>query len=106
MSIGKNNWLRVNTQLGLSSGFILSFNDFNFGNQFDRKTISVSGYGISLSGGFRLDFFDRFFLQSNIAGGMVHQLKVQTRPNDNYSNAKQIFGYISSETVLGYAWKF
>lgn len=105
-SLGDNNWLRVNTQLGVSSGFILSFNDFNFGNQFDRKTVSISGYGISLTSGFRFDFFNRFFLQTNIVGGMIHQTKVKTRPDDDYSHAKQIFGFASSETVLGFAWKF
>lgn len=106
LSFGENKWLRVNSQIGFSSGFILSFNDFNFGNQFDRKTVSISGYGVSLSAGVRLDFFNRFFLQSNIAGGMMHQLKVRTRPNNKYSHAKQVFGYIASEVVLGYAWKF
>jgi hypothetical protein len=106
VSLGENNWLRVNAHLGVSSGFILSFNDFNFGNQFDRRTVSVSGYGISLSGGFRFDFFNRFFLQTNVVGGMIHQTKVKTRPNDDYSHAKQIFGFAASETVLGFAWKF
>lgn len=105
-SFGENDWFRISSQLGLSSGFILSFNDFNFGNQFDRKTISISGYGLSLSGGVRLDFFNRFFLQSNLVGGMIHQLKVRTRPNDKASFAKQVFGFAASETVLGYAWKF
>lgn len=106
VSVGENNWLRINAQLGMSSGFILSFNDFNFGNQFDRRTISISGYGISLSGGFRLDFFDSFFLQTNVVGGMIHQTKVKTRPNDDFSHARQFFGFTASETVLGFAWKF
>lgn len=105
-TVGEKNWLRVNTQLGVSSGFILSFNDFNFGNQFDRKTVSISGYGASISGGFRFDFFNRFFIQTNVVGGMIHQTKVKTRPNDDYSHAKQIFGFVGSETVLGFAWRF
>lgn len=106
ISFGQNNWLRINTQLGISSGFILSFNDFNFGNQFDRKTVSISGYGISMSGGIRLDFFNRFFIQTNVDGGIIHQIKVKTRPNDDYSHAKQIFGFAATETVLGVAWRF
>lgn len=105
-SFGKNSWLRVNSQLGISSGFILSFNDFNFGNQYDRRTVSISGYGVSLSGGFRLDFFNRFFIQTNVVGGMIHQTRVKTRPSDDNSYAKQIFGFVASETVLGYAWRF
>lgn len=104
-AFGENNWLRINSQIGISTGFILSFNDFNFGNEFDRKTISMSGYGVSLSGGVRIDFFNRLFIQSNLVGGMLHQLKVKTRPTDKFSNAKQIFGYTAFETVLGYAWK-
>jgi len=105
-SIGKNEWLRISTQLSLSSGFILSFNDFNFGNQFDRRTVSISGYGASLSGGVRLNFFNHFFLQVNAVGGVIHQTKVKTRPNDNSSYAKQVFGFVASETVFGFSWKF
>jgi hypothetical protein len=106
ISFGQNNWLRINTELGVSSGFMLSFNDFNFGNQYDRRTVSISGYGLSMSGGFRFYFFNRVFIQTNVVGGMIHQTKVKTRPNDDYSHAKQIFGFAATETVLGVAWKF
>lgn len=104
-SFGQNDWLKVNSHMGLSLGTILSFNDFNFGNQFDRKTVSISGYGISLSGGLRVDLFQHFFVQTNLVGGLIQQLKVRTRPKDKMSYAKQIFGYGATETVIGFSWK-
>src|SRR5690554_2824776 len=58
-SLGDNNWFRVRAQAAAATGIILSYNDFNFGGQFDRKTISVSGYGLSLHPGLRLEFLDR-----------------------------------------------
>lgn len=106
LSLGKNNWFRVRAQAAVSTGIILSFNDLNFANQFDRKTISVSGYGLSLHPGLRLEFFNHVFLQANLSGGFIHQVKVRTRPNDKGSYAKQRFGYMAGELVLGYAWRF
>ena len=103
LSYGKNDWFQLESQLSISSGFILSFNDFNFAGQFDRKTISISGYGISVHPGLRALFLNHFFIQGNLAAGFIHQMKVQTRPNDKNSFAFQRFGYVSPELVFG--WK-
>ena len=106
ISVGENNWFRVRAQAAAAAGIILSFNDLNFANQFDRKTISVSGYGISVHPGLRLEFFNHIFLQTNFSAGFIHQVKVRTRPEDKGSYADQRFGYIDSELVLGYTWRF
>ncbi len=106
LALGKNDWFRVRAQAAVATGIILSFNDLNFANQFDRKTISVSGYGISVHPGLRLEFFNHIFLQTNLSAGFMHQVKVRTRPEDKGSYAKQRFGYLASELVLGYTWRF
>lgn len=102
LKLGKNDWFRVRAQAAVSTGIILSFNDLNFANQFDRKTISVSGYGASLHPGLRLEFFNHIFLQTNLSAGFMHQVRVRNRPDDKSAIAKQRFGYL----VLGYTWRF
>lgn len=94
-------WFAVNTLLGVSTGMLLSMNDFNFAQQFDRRTVSASGYGISGHIGLRLEFWRHLYIQTNLAGGFMHQTGVKTRPNGP-DLAKQTFGYLASETVLGF----
>jgi hypothetical protein len=94
-------WFAVNTVMGLSAGMILSQNDLNFGGEFTRKTVSLSGYGISGHIGLRLEFWRHLYLQTNLAGGFIHQTGVKTRP-EGPDLAKQKMGYLASETVLGF----
>jgi len=106
LAVGDNNWFRVRAQAAVAAGAILSYNDLNFNGQFDRRTISVSGYGLSLHPGLRLEFFNHIFLQTNFSAGFIHQVKVRTRPEHKGSYGKQHFGYIASDLVLGYTWRF
>lgn len=106
LSFGDKNWFRVRAQVAVAAGAILSYNDLNFNGQFDRRTISVSGYGLSVHPGLRLEFFNHVFLQTNFSAGFVHQVKVRTRPEDKRSYGRQHFGYIASDLVLGYTWRF
>lgn len=103
---GKKDWFQLESQLAISTGIILSFNDFNFAGTHDRRTISISGYGLSLHPGIRTVFFNHVFLQANIAAGFIDQRRVQTRPDDKNSFAFQKFGYLSPEFVLGWKWRF
>lgn len=96
----KNGWFGLSSLAGISSGMILSYNDLNFGGEFTRRTISVSGYGISGHVGIRLEFWKHLFIQTNVAGGFMHQTRVKTRPTGT-DHAKQKFGYIASETAIG-----
>lgn len=96
----KNGWFGVSTIFGISGGMILSFNDWHFGGTNTIATVSLSGYGFAANAGLRLTFFKHIFLQTNIAGGFVHQVHVKTRPNGP-DYAQQKLGYIASETVFG-----
>jgi hypothetical protein len=89
------------TSLGLSSGGILSFNDFTFAGRKDVQTVSMSGIGISSHVGVRFEFWRHFFIQGNSAFGFINQLNVDTRPDDYNSFAKQKFGYTAFEVVVG-----
>ena len=106
LAVGENNWFRVRAQAAVATGLLFSVNDLNFNNQFDRSTSSVSGYAISVHPGLRLEFFNHVFLQTNLSAGFMHQVKVRTRPEDKASHAKQTYGYISPDLVLGYTWRF
>jgi hypothetical protein len=89
------------SSFGLSTGGILSFNDFTFAGQKDVQTVSMSGLGLSLHTGARFEFWKHFFMQVNGAAGFMNQMNVDTRPNDYNSFAKQKFGYSALEVVAG-----
>lgn len=102
VTVGDKDWFAISTNVGLSTGGLLSFNDFTFGGRKDMRTISLSGYGLSLHVGPRLEFFRHIFIQANLGGGLNHQLKVRTRPNDPSSYARHAYGYIEFDTVIGF----
>ena len=87
--------------LGVSSGAILSFNDFTFGGKKDVATVSLSGIGLSGHAGMRFEFFKYVFLQTNVAAGVLKQISVRTRANEYNAIAKQTFGYVEGNIVLG-----
>lgn len=97
-----NEKFTVSTTLGLSTGGLLSFNDFTFAGRKDMVTISMSGYALSAHAGLRLEFFRHVFLQGNLGGGFMHQLHVKTRPNDVSAYARHKYGYLERNVVLGF----
>lgn len=101
-NVGDRDWFALSTNAGLSAGGLLSFNDYTFGGRKDVRTISMSGYGISAHLGLRFEFLRHVFLQTSLGGGLNHQLKVKTRPNDPSSYARHAYGYIEFNTVLGF----
>jgi hypothetical protein len=87
--------------LGVSSGALLSFNDFTFGGKKDVGTVSLSGIGVSGHAGMRFEFFKYVFLQTNVAAGLMRQINVRTRANEYSAIARQNFGYLEGSVVLG-----
>lgn len=102
LTLGDNDQFAISTNIGISTGGLLSFNDYTFGGRKDVRTISMSGYGISLHVGPRFEFFRHFFIQPNLGGGFMHQVKVRTRPNDPSSYARHAYGYFEFDTVFGF----
>lgn len=102
LKLGSKDQFAISTNLGVSAGGLLSFNDFTFGGQKDVRTISLSGYGVSTHVGLRLEFFRHVFIQSDLGAGLHHQVKVKTRPNDPSSFARHAYGYAAFDTVIGF----
>ena len=45
--------------------------------------------------------FKHVFIAGNISGGLIHQYRVKTRPNDYDSHAKQTFLFGERDIVVG-----
>jgi len=102
LKFGEKDWFAVSTNLGVSAGGLLSFNDFTFAQQKNVRTISLSGYGLSGHIGARFEFFRHVFIESKMGAGFHHQVKVRNRPNDPSAYTRHAYGYASFETVLGF----
>jgi hypothetical protein len=92
----------IASNLGVSAGPLVTSNDFTFGQKSDFKTTTLSGFGTSVHASLRLEFFSHFFLQGEISGGYLNQLRVRTRNNDRISYAKQTFFFGQANAVLGF----
>lgn len=97
----KSGWFGFTSNMGLSTGALLSYNDFRFAGRDDRRTISLSGYGISAHFGLRFEFFRHVFLQANYGGGFMHQVNVKLRPNDPSAKASHAYGFMEMNAVIG-----
>ena len=102
VAFGAKDQFAISSNFSVGAGSILSFNDFNFAGQKNLRTISLSGYGISGHASLRFEFFRHVFIQTKLGGGLNHQLKVRTRPNDPSSFVKQAYGYGSFDTSVGF----
>jgi hypothetical protein len=91
----------INWVYGVSAGALVSFTDFTFEGYRTERVSSLSGYGLSLHSGLRFIFFKNFFLQGNLAGGIMHQVKAQTRPVSG-SYASHVFTYGAAEGLFGF----
>lgn len=102
LTFGKNNWFGFSSNIGLSAGALLTFNDFRFAGINDMATVSISGYGLSVTSGLRFEFFKHVFLQANLNGGFHHLVKVKSRPDPSKQHyIKQKYGFIEGNVVLG-----
>ncbi len=91
----------INWLYGVSAGALISFTDFTFEGYRTERVNSLSGYGLSIHTGLRFIFFKHFFLQTNLAGGVMHQVKAKTRTVEgNY--ASHVFTYGAVEGLFGF----
>jgi hypothetical protein len=104
--LGSQRQVSLVANLGASTGPTLTFNDLNFGQVHTLATMSLSGYGLSVNGGLRLEFFKHFFVQLNSGLGFIHLVHVRTRPDDRNSYARQAFGYSEYNAAAGFLLYF
>lgn len=102
LALGDKHQFAISTNVGVSAGGLLSFNDFRFAGQDNMRTISMSGYGLSGHGSLRFEFFRHVFLQTQFGGGFNHQVRVHTRPNDPSAFARHAYGYRSFDMTVGF----
>lgn len=104
--LGAKRQIAMTANLGASTGPVLTFNDLNFAQVHTIATPSLSGFGLSLNGGLRLEFFKHFFVQMNSGLGAIQLVHVRTRPDDRNSYAKQHFGYSEYNLAAGFLLYF
>ncbi len=91
----------INWLYGVSAGALISSTDFTFEGYRTERVNSLSGYGLSIHTGLRFIFFKHFFLQGNLAGGVMHQVKAKTRPAE-LSHVTHVFTYGAVEGLFGF----
>lgn len=100
-----NKVFAIQRRLGAGFGPVITQTDFvwdgeNYG---PINTLKLGGYGLSVNGGVRFDFINRFFLMSNWSGGFIHLPKNNTVEFQEHY-AKQKFVYGQWELVAGVLW--
>ena len=61
MELGSNDQFVLSSNLGIGAGGLLSYNDFDFAGRKTLRTISMSGYGISMHANLRMEFLRHVF---------------------------------------------
>ncbi|MFT5819563.1 MAG: hypothetical protein ACI8ZM_000788 [Crocinitomix sp.] len=91
----KNRKIALQRRFGMGLGPVITQTDFNwdgvtYNSDYKQK---IAGYGVSFHSGLRLDFFNRFFLQSNWSAGFIHLPKNATIIGQgHYSKQKFVYG--------------
>ena len=93
--------LGFSSDFGIGAGPIISKNSFLFGGEKDTLTKSLSGGGISIYVGNRLELKDRIFFQLNLSSGLLFQTHVRTRNENAFSYSTQNIGYASLSFSIG-----
>ena len=93
--------LVINAYMGFGTGVIISNVNYTFKNQYNVKARSFSGYGASVLGGVRVEFFRRLYLYSNISFGVLHQVHAKTIDSDSFAYARQLLTYGQFDAGLG-----
>ena len=90
-------------RLGVGLGAVVTQTDFEFGGYDYHTDLKISGFGGSVHSGLRLEFFNRFFVQSNWSAGVISLPHLQTI-RDTESYAKQVLTYADWQLVAGAFW--
>ena len=95
--------LAIRGRLGIGVGGVITQTDFNWNGKEYHTLLKLSGFGASVHSGVRLEFFNRFFVQSNWSTGAIMLPNLQTIANTN-NYARQKFVYADWQLVGGVFW--
>ncbi|MBD3637759.1 MAG: hypothetical protein HUJ25_10420 [Crocinitomicaceae bacterium] len=98
-----NRKFAIQRRLGGGLGVVLTQTDFNWNGEEYHSDPQFGGYGISLHGGIRFDFFNHIYLQNSFATGFIH-LPKNGLPSGSRDYASHKFMYASWEITLGVLW--
>jgi hypothetical protein len=98
----KNRAFVLNGNLSIGAGCLLTIADFNFEQKFSRYKASISGFGLSTHAALRFEFFQHFFIQGELSGGLINLMKVKLRADDPSVYAKHNFWYGQRHLTLGW----
>jgi len=99
----KTKKIALRGRLGAGAGAVVTQTDFEFGGYDYHTDLKLSGFGVSLHSGLRLEFFDRFFAQSNWSAGVISLPNLQTI-RDTENRAQQVLTYADWQLVGGVFW--
>ncbi len=93
----------VRGRLGFGLGGVITQTDFMWNDTFYHTLLKITGFGTSIHTGVRLEFFNRFFAQSNWSTGVIRLPHLQTIAGTN-NYAKQTLVYGDWQLVAGVFW--
>lgn len=93
--------LEILTYTKLGVGALFSNTDFTFNGVRNQQITSLSGSAFIVSAGFRTVFWQHFYLQVNISGGILNQRNLALGQN---RSLKHLTPYISPEIGLGFSY--
>ena len=98
-----NRKFAIQRRFGGGFGPVVTQTDFTWDSEQYSSGFKVAGWGLSLNGGVRFDFFNRFFLLSNWSAGYISLPKNETiQYRDHYAKQQFVFG--QWEIVGGVLW--
>jgi hypothetical protein len=90
--------LRLGLYSRVGLGPLISMNQF-FILENNKKTVSLSGLGVSFGSGLRFDFYNKFFIHTSITGGLFRQFKVKMR--NHYESTQTLF-FLNPSLTFGF----
>lgn len=94
------NKVKFDLTKGLGAGLLYPKTNATLLNNERYDAFNVAGYGISAVAGLRIEFFKRFFIQSELKGGFINLPDVRTTQSSSDS-ASQSFFFLQRNIVFG-----
>ncbi len=97
----KNRNFVINAIYGVGAGVLYSSTDFNFGGYPQTNVKSLSGLGVLVHAGFRLEFFRHIYIQPSLTGAFLSQRSNHTQNHAPKNLAMHNFGMLNTSLNAG-----